>query len=166
MELSAQPKKKTDNEYKNEVDYDFRPSSQQLFQLAHNSLEENPFDDDKDAFICDYQSDPKPSRRHTSMEEKRIDLEMLKEKNQNLELWHAIKRACTFSGPKESSITMRSQSIKRPKKEEIYHNTDYANLHSFCHQIESGFEGCTQNKKNKEAKRLLAIEKVDYWNYY
>ena len=68
-------------------------------------------------------------------------MEMLKEKNRNLELWHPMKHTRTFSGPKESPIPMRSRSIKRPKKEEIYHITDYTNYRSFCHQIESGSEG-------------------------
>ncbi len=138
---SVQPKRETDNEYENEVDDDFRPSSQQPFQPAYYGQEENPFNEDEDAFISDYQSDPQPSRRHTSLEEKRIGLKMLKEKNRNLELRHAMKRTRTFSGPEESSIPMRSRSIKRPKKEETYHSTDYANFRSFCHQIESGSEG-------------------------
>ena len=86
---------------------------------------------------------------------------MLKEKNQNLELRHAIKRTRTFFGPEELSIPMRSRSIKRPEKEEIYHSTDYANFRSFCHQIESGSEGWTPNKKYKETKQLLVIEEVD-----
>ncbi len=100
------------------------------------------------------------------MEEKRIDLEMLKEKNQNLELRHSLKRACTFSDPEESSIPTWSWSIKRSKKEEIYHRIDYSNVCSFCHQIENGFKGWTPNKKYKKAKRLLAIEEVDSWNHY
>ncbi len=166
MKPSVQTERETDDEYENEADDDFRPSCQQSFRPAHHGLEKNPFDEDKDAFIGDYQSDPKPSRRHTSLEEKRIDLEMLKEKNLNLELRYAMKRTCTVSGPEESSIPMRSQSIKRPKKEEIYHSTDYANFRSFCHQIESGSEGWTPNERFKKAKRLLAIEKVDSWNHY
>ncbi len=107
MKPSVQPERETDDEYENKVDNDFRPSSQQPFQPAHHCLEENPFDEDEDAFISDYQSDPKPSRRHASLEEKRIDLEMLKEKNRNLELRHAMKRARTLSGPEESSIPTR-----------------------------------------------------------
>ena len=166
MKLSVQPENETADEYENEADDDFCPSSQQPSQPAHHGLDENPFDEDEDAFISDYQSDSKPSRRHTSLEEKRIDLEMLKEKNRNLELRHAMKRARTFSGPEESSIPTRSRSIKRPKKEEIYHSTDYANFRSFCHQIESGSEGWTPNERYKEAKRLLAIEEVDSWNHY
>ncbi len=51
--------------------------------------------------------------------EKRIDLKMLKEKNRILELRHAMKRAHAFSGPEESSIPTRFQSIKRPKKEPL-----------------------------------------------
>ena len=164
--LSVQTDKETDDKYENEVDNDFCPSSQQLFQPAHHGLEENSVDEDKDAFISNYQSDPKPSRRHTSLEEKQIDLEMLKEKNRNLELRHAMKHARTFSGPEESSIPTRSRSIKRPKKEEIYHNTDYANFSSFCHQIKSSLEGWTPNEKYKEAKRLFAIEEVDSSNHY
>ncbi len=82
---------------------------------------------------------------------------MLKEKNRNLELRHAIKRTRIFSGLEESSIPMRSRSIKRFKKEEIYHSTDYANFCSFCHQIERGSESWTSNEGYKEAKRLLAI---------
>ncbi len=87
------------------------------------------------------------------MEEKQIDLKMLKEKNRNLEFRHAMKRARTISGPEESSIPMRFRSINRPKKKEIYHSTDYANFRSFCHQIESSFEGWTPNERYKEAKR-------------
>ncbi len=143
MKPSVQLERETDDEYENEADDDFRLSSQQLFQPAHHGLEENHFDEDENAFISDYQSDPKPSRRHTSLEEEQIDLEMLREKNRNLELRHAIKRTRTFSGPEESSIPMRSRSIKQPKKEEIYHSIDYANFRSFCHQIESGSEGWT-----------------------
>ncbi len=109
MKLSVQPERETDNEYENKADDNFRPSSQQLFQPAHHGLEENLFDEDKNTFISDYQSDHKPSRRHTSLEEKQIDMEMLKEKNRNLELWHTMKRACTPSGPKESSIPTRSR---------------------------------------------------------
>ncbi len=78
-----------------------------LFSLQI-SLEENPFDDNKDAFISNYHSDPKPSRRHKFLEEKRIDLEMLKEKTQDLELRHAMKRTRTLSGPEESSIPLQS----------------------------------------------------------
>ena len=96
MKLSVQPERETDDEYENEADDDFRPSSQQPSQPAHHGLDENPFDEDEDAFISDYQSDSKPSKRHTSLEEKRIDLEMLKKKNQNLELRHAMKHARTF----------------------------------------------------------------------
>ncbi len=77
-----------------------------------------------------------------------------------------MKRAHTFFGPKELSILTRSWSIKRPKKKEIYHSTDYANFRSFCHQIESGSEGWTSNKRYIEAKRLFAIEEVDSWNHY
>ncbi len=166
MKPSVQPKKETYDEYENEADDDFGPPSQQPFQPASHGLEENPFHKGEDAFISDYQSDSKSSRRHTSLEEKRIDLEKLKEKNRNLELWHAMKRTRTFSGPKESSIPMRSRSIKRPKEEEIYHSKDYANFRSFCHQIESDSEGWIPNEKYKEAKRLLAIEEVDLWNHY
>ncbi len=85
------------------------PLLNNLPSLAHHGLEENHFDENEDAFKSDYQSDSKPSRRHTSLEEKRIDLEMLKEKNRNLELWHAMKRARTFSGPEESSISTGSR---------------------------------------------------------
>ena len=106
MKLSVQPKKETDDEYENEADDDFRPSFQQLSQPAHHGLEENPFDEDEDAFTSNYQSDYKPSRHPTSLEEKRIDLEMLKEKKQNLELWHAMKHARTFSGPEKLSISI------------------------------------------------------------
>ena len=161
MKLSVQPQRETDDEYETEADDDFRSSSQQPAQPAPYGLEENPFDKDEDAFISDYQSDPKPSRRYTSLEDKQIDLKMLKEKNRNLELQHAMKRARIFSGPKESSIPTRSQSIKRPKKEDIYHSKDYANFCSFCNQIESGSEGWTPNERYKEGKRLHAIKKVD-----
>ncbi len=61
---------------------------------------------------------------------------------------------------------MRSQSIKQPKKDEIYQSTDYANFRSFCHQIESGSEGWSPNERYKEVKRLLAIEGVGSWNHY
>ncbi len=108
MKRSVQSERKTDNEYENKADDDFRPSSQKLSQPAYPGLEENPFDEDEDAFISNYQSDSKPSKRHTSLEEKRIDLEMLKEKNRNLELRHAMKSARIFSGPKESFIPTRS----------------------------------------------------------
>ncbi len=166
IKLFVQPERKTDNEYENEADDDFRPSPQQSFQPAHHGLEENLFEEDEDDSVNDHQSDPKPSRCETSLEERQIDLEMLKEKNRNLELWYAIKRVCTFSGPEELAIPMRSWSIKRPKKEEMYHSTVYANFRSFCHQIESGFDGWTPNKKYKQAKRLLAIEEFDSWNQY
>ncbi len=106
MKLSVQPEGKTDDEDENEADDYFCPTSQQSFQPAHHGLEENPFDEDENAFINNYQSDHKPSRRYTSLEEKQIDLEMLKEKNRNLELRHTMKRARTLSGPKESSIPM------------------------------------------------------------
>ncbi len=106
MKISAQPEKETDGEYENEADDSFRPSSQQPFQPVHHGLEENPFNKDEDAFISDYQSDPKSSRRHTSLEEKRIDREMLKVKNRNLELRHAMKCTRTISDPEESSIPM------------------------------------------------------------
>ncbi len=98
MKLSAQPERETDDEYVNEADDDFRPSLYQSSQPAHGGLEENPLDKDKDASISNDQSDPKLSRRHTSLEEKQIDLEMLKEKNRNLELRHSMKRARIFSG--------------------------------------------------------------------
>ncbi len=83
---------------------------------------------------------------------------MLKENNRNLELRHAIKRAC---GLEELLIHTQSRSIKRPKKEEIYHSTDYANFCSFCHQIKIGPEDWTPNERYKEAKRLLATKEVD-----
>ena len=108
MKPSVQPERETDDEYENKADDDFRPSSQQPFQPAHHGLEENSFDEDEDAFISDYQSDPKLSRRYTSLEEKRIDLKMLKEKNRNLVLRHAMKRTRTFFGLEESSIPMQS----------------------------------------------------------
>ncbi len=72
-----------------------------------------------------------------------------------------MKRARSFSGPEESSISTRSRSIKQPQKDEIYHSTDYANFYSFCHQIKSGFEGWTPNERYKEVNRLLAIEEVN-----
>ncbi len=56
--------------------------------------------------------------------------------------------------------------IKRLKKVDIYHSTDYLNFRSFCHQIENGSEGWTPHERYKEAKRLLAIEEVDSWNHY
>ncbi len=68
MKSSVQTEKETDNEYENEADDDFRLSSQQLFQPAYYVLKENLFDDDEDAFISNYQSDSKASRRHTSLE--------------------------------------------------------------------------------------------------
>ena len=166
MKPSVQPEEETDNEYENGAYDNPRLSSQQPFQPAHHGLEENLFDEDEDAFISNYQSGPKPSRRNTSFEEKRIDLEMLKEKTRNLELWNAIKRTWIFSGPEESSIAIRSRSIKWPQKEEIYHSRDYANFRSFCHQIEIGSKGWTLKKRYKEVKRLFAIEEVDSWNHY
>ena len=98
MKLSVKHKRETDDKYENETDDDFRTSPQQPSQPAHHGLEENLSDEDEDTSISDYQSDSKPSKRHTSLKEKQIDLEVLKEKNRNLELWHAIKRARTFSG--------------------------------------------------------------------
>ena len=136
MKISVQPERETDNEYENEIDDDFRLSSQQLSQPANHGLEENTFDEDEDVFISDYQSDLKPSRRQTSLEEKRIDLEMLKEKNRNFELRNTMKCASIFSGPEESSIPTRSWFIKRPKNKEIYHSIDYAKFRSFCRQIQ------------------------------
>ncbi len=65
MKPSVQPQRETNDEYENEADDDFRPSSQQPSQPAHHGLKENPFDEDQDAFITDYQSDFKPSRGHT-----------------------------------------------------------------------------------------------------
>ena len=98
-------------------------------------------DDDRDASVSDhYRSHPDPSRQHISWEEKRIDLEMLKEKNWNLELKQAIKRARTLSVPDEPSTSKRQRWIKRPKKDEIYHSTDYANFRSFCDYVENFFE--------------------------
>ncbi len=76
-----------------------------------------------------------------------------------------MKHTRTFSGPKESSISIRSQSINQPQKANIYHSIDYAHFRSFCHGIESGSEGWTLNKRYKEAKRLFAIDEVDSWNY-
>ena len=166
MKLSVWPEKEKDDEYKDKPDDDFRPFSQQSFQPAHHGLEENLFDEDEVASTSDSQSEQKASRCQTSLEEKQIDLEMLKEKNRNLEFQHAMKRTCTFSGHEESSISTRSRSIKRPKKDEIYHSTDYVNFRSFCHQIESGSKGWSPNERYKEAKRLLAIEEVDSWNHY
>ncbi len=116
MKLSVQPKRKTDNEYWNEAYDDFRSSPQQPCQPAYHGLEENSFNEDKNTSINNYQSDPKPSKRHKSLEEKRIDLKILKEKKQNLELQHAMKRPYSFSGLEELSIPTRLQSIKRPKK--------------------------------------------------
>ncbi len=104
MKLSIQLKRETDNEYENEADDDFCPFSQQPSQPPHHGLEENPFDEGKDVFVSDYQSDPKLPRHETFLEEKQIDLEKLKEKNRNLELWHAMKNARIFSDPEESSI--------------------------------------------------------------
>ncbi len=60
MELFVQLERKTDDKYENEADDDFRPTSQQPFQPANHGLEENLFDEDKDAFISNYQSEPKP----------------------------------------------------------------------------------------------------------
>ena len=69
--------------------------SQQPFQPAYHGLEENSLNEDQDASISDYQLDPKPSSGHTFLEEKRIDQEMLKEKNRNFELRHAM--TCSYS---------------------------------------------------------------------
>ncbi len=151
----------TDDEYENDVDDEFRPSFQQPSQPANHGLEKNLSDEDKNAFISDYQSDPKSSRRHKFLKEKRIDLEMLQQKNRNLQLWNAMKRARIFSGPEESSIRTPSPSIKRLKKEEIYYSTDYTNFRSFCHPIESSSEGCTLNERYKQAKQFLAIKEFD-----
>ncbi len=140
MKLSVQPERETEDEYENEADDDFAPSPQQSCQTEYHGLKKNLFDEEKDAFISDYHSDPKPSRCHTSLNKKQIDLEMLKEKNRNLELQHAMKRACTLSGPEESFIPTRFGFIKRLKNEEIYHQTQYENFCSFCHQIKSGSE--------------------------
>ncbi len=166
MKLSVRPENEKNDEYENEADDDFRPSSQQPSQPAQHGLQENFFDQDQDASTSNYQSDHKSSRRHISLEKKRIVLIMLKEKNRNLELRHAMKRARTFSGPEESSISTWSRSIKRPKKDKIYYSEDYANFCSFCHQIKSGSEDWSPNKRYKEAKRLLAIKEVDSWNHY
>ncbi len=70
MKLFVQPERETDDEYENEADNDFRPSFQQPFQPAHHGMEENPFVEDENVFTSDYQSDLKPSRRHTFLEEK------------------------------------------------------------------------------------------------
>ena len=110
---SVKHEREKNNKYKNEADDDFRPFSQQLFQPAHHGLEENLFDKNEDVFISNYQSDPKPSRRHTFLEKKRIDLEMIKEKIRNLQHWHPMKRTRTLSDPEESSIFTWSRSIKR-----------------------------------------------------
>ncbi len=116
MKLSVQPERIMDNEYENEADDNFHHSLQQPSQLAHHGLKENLPNEDEKASISNYLSDSKPSRRHTSLEEQRIDLEMLKEKNQNLELRHTMKRVGTFFGPAGSSIPMQSRLIKWPKK--------------------------------------------------
>ncbi len=75
MKLSVQLERETDNEYENKADDDFYASPQQFFQTANHSLEQNLLDEDKDAFISNYLSDFKLSKHHTSLEEKRIDLE-------------------------------------------------------------------------------------------
>ncbi len=48
MKLSVQPEKESNDEYENEADDDFCPSSQQPFQPANHGLKENLFDEDKD----------------------------------------------------------------------------------------------------------------------
>ncbi len=78
IKLSVQPERKTDDKYENEADDDFCTSPQQLFKPAYYGLEKNPLNEDEDAFISDYWFEPKPSRRHTSLKGKQIDLEMLK----------------------------------------------------------------------------------------
>ncbi len=166
MKLSVRPEKEKDDKYENEPYDDFRPFSQQSSQPTHHGLEENPFNEDEDASTSDYPSDHRSSRRHKALEEKRIDLEMLKQKNRNLELRHTMKRVRTSSGPEKPSISTRSRLIKRPQKDEIYHSTDYSNFRSFCHQIKIISEGWSPNERYKEAKRLLAIEEVDSWNHY
>ncbi len=55
MKLSVQPERETNHGYENEADDDFRPSSQQPSQPAHHGLDENPFDEDENAFINNYQ---------------------------------------------------------------------------------------------------------------
>ena len=72
MKPFVQPEAETDDKYENEAEDDFRFSSQRTFQPAHHGLEDNLFDEDEDAFISDYHSDPKPSRHYISVEEKRI----------------------------------------------------------------------------------------------
>ncbi len=79
MKLSVQPERETDDKYENKNDDDFRPSPQQSFQPAHHGQEENFFDENEDAFISDYQSDPKSSTRNSSLSDKRIGLKMVKE---------------------------------------------------------------------------------------
>ena len=54
MKLSVQPERKTEDEYENEADDDFRLSSEQPFPPAHHSPEGNLFDDNEDAFISNY----------------------------------------------------------------------------------------------------------------
>ncbi len=90
---------------------------------------------------------------------------MLKGRSRNLEFWYTMKCVRTFSGLENSSIYTGSRSIKRPKKITIYHSKDYANIRSFCHQIESGSKGWTPNETYKEAKRLLSIMEVDSGNH-
>ena len=116
MKLSVQPERETDDEQENRADNDFCPSPQQSFQPEHHGLEEKSFNEDEDAFISNYHSDLKLSRRHTSLEEKRIDMEMPKEKNRNLELWHAMKYTRTFSGLKKSSIPYDLDASSDPKR--------------------------------------------------
>ena len=115
MKLSVKPKRKTDGEYKNEADDDFCSPPQQPSQPAHHSLEENLLNKEEDASISNYQLDLKPSRCHTSLEGKQIDLEILKEKNQNLGLRQVMKLARNLSGPEKSSILTQFDRSSGPK---------------------------------------------------
>ena len=57
MKLCIQPERETDDEYENEADDDICLFSQQPFFSAPQGLEENPFDENEDVFINNYQSD-------------------------------------------------------------------------------------------------------------
>lgn len=61
----------------------------------YQGLKKTAFDINKKASLSD-QSDHQLLRRPISLKEKRLDLEMLKEKNQNLEICYAIKEHVSF----------------------------------------------------------------------
>ena len=65
----------------------------------HPGLEETVFDIMKDVSLSN-QFDYPFSRRFTFLKKKQLDLKILKAKNQNLDICHAIKRALVFLNKK------------------------------------------------------------------